>query len=81
MRSYPGVLILTLAAALAAACLSSAGLANWADALPDSAASRGASTAAHRLDTAMTRLHINAPAARLHDAVRALEGGRFGPEQ
>ena len=75
--SYGAVLALTLAAAGICACLSSAGLAAWADALPDSAAARAASTAAHALDDTMTQLGVNRPAAALQATVRRAEAARL----
>jgi hypothetical protein len=75
--SYLGVLALTLAAALITACLSSAGLAAWTDALPDSAAARLASSAAHSLDDAMTRLGVNRPGMAVQETLRAIEAKKF----
>jgi hypothetical protein len=75
--SYAGVLMLTLCAAFVAACLSSAGLAAWADGLPDSAATRLASAAAHGLDDTMNRLRISAPANMVQGFVRNVEEKKF----
>jgi hypothetical protein len=75
--TYGGVLAGTLIAAMAAACLSSAGLAAWADALPDSTAARLASTAAHNLDDAMTHLGVNRPRITLQTTVRRIEAAKF----
>ena len=75
--TYANVLALTLIAAVFTACLGSTGLASWADGLPDSALARAAAAGTHRLDWAMTSLHINALPARLHAAVQAMEAGKF----
>ncbi len=75
--TYIGVLTLTLVAALITACLGSAGLAAWADALPDSAASRAASSAAHHIDDAMTYLGVNRPGIFVQENIRAIEAKKF----
>ena len=75
--TYGGVFAGTLIAAMAAACLSSAGLAAWADGLPDSAAARLASTMTHSLDGAMTQLGVNRPGITLQTTVRRVEAAKF----
>lgn len=76
--SFPALLVLTLMAALVTACLSSAGLAAWADGLPDCAASRGLSAAAHALDDTAQRLGLNRPVTWVQQRVRDAEAARFG---
>ena len=77
--SYTRVLALTLLAALTTACLSSGGLAAWADALPASAPAEWASAASHTLDSAMITLGLNRPAAFIQKTTRALEAKKFTP--
>ena len=79
--SYATVLAVTLIAAILTACLGSTGLASWADGLPDSALARAAAAGAHRLDSAMTSLHVNTLPARLHAAVQAMEAEKFDQAQ
>lgn len=74
-NTYRQVLVLTLSAAIICACLGSAGLAAWADNLPDSALARAASAGAHRLDDAMVALGANRLAAAIQARVRAVEHG------
>jgi hypothetical protein len=78
---YGAIFALTLIAALTTACLSAPGLATWADALPDSAAARLASSAAHALADATTRLGLSRPADALHNAIRRAEAARFTQQQ
>jgi len=76
--SYIKVLSLTLSAAAICACMGSAGLAAWADNLPDSALARQASTAAHALDGVMTALGAGHAGAAVQSWVRQAEARRFG---
>jgi len=77
--TYRRVLATTLLAAVTTACLSSAGLASWADALPESTLAEWASTAAHVLDATMTARGVNRPTAAIQSATRALEARKFSP--
>lgn len=77
---YPAIALMVLVAGLAAACLDSAGLSTWADGLPDCAASRGLSLAAHKLDDRMQRMGLNRPVQAVQAWVRDAEARRFAAE-
>jgi hypothetical protein len=59
--------------------LSSAGLASWADALPESTLAEWASTAAHAVDAAMTAIGVNRPTVVIQKSTRTLESQKFAP--
>jgi hypothetical protein len=79
-RGYPAVFVLVVVAAAAAACLSAPGLAAWTDGLPDSALTRLAGTAAHRLADGCARIGLDRPMVAVQAATRRAEATHFGDQ-